>query len=180
MPANVCDAVCKCNAGKRKASGNRRPSRLSRFLMRRLNVENLVSRLTYRLERQDQNVRIGADLGDFEEIIGNLLSNARRFSDGKDITISLAVHGKTATLRIRNEGPVIERGMEDAIFRFGTSFSPANDEVSHGLGLFLVRSAVSAMGGTVRAINDPAPATHGVTFEIQLPVAHSQKRISVC
>ena len=145
---------------------------LSRFLRRRLEAEQLVASLPYRFEGGAHEVRIIADSGDLEEILGNLLSNARRFSDGQAITVTLAAQGKSVELSIRNEGPIIGRGSEEAIFLMGASFAPADNEFSHGLGLFLVRVAVSAMGGTILAQNDPEPATHGVTFVLSFPIAH--------
>lgn len=141
---------------------------LNRFFARRLAAEQLVAPLPFRLVEAPRPIEVLADRGDLEEIVGNLLSNARRFASGQPITVRIESERPLVRISIRNEGPIIPRGEEERIFELDVALEPADDETSHGLGLFLVRTAVNAMNGSVVAINDPEPAVHGVTFMIEL------------
>lgn len=141
---------------------------LNRFFARRLAAEQLIAPLPFRLAEAPRPIEVLADRGDLEEIVGNLLSNARRFASGQPITVRIESERPLVRISIRNEGPIIPRGEEERIFELDVALEPAEDETSHGLGLFLVRTAVNAMNGSVVAINDPEPATRGVTFVIEL------------
>lgn len=141
---------------------------LNRFFARRLAAEQLIGPMPYSLIEAPRPIEVLADRGDFEEIVGNLLSNARRFASGQPITVRIESERPLVRISIRNEGPIIPRGEEERIFELDVALEPAPDDTSHGLGLFLVRTAVNAMNGSVVAINDPEPATHGVTFVIEL------------
>ncbi len=141
---------------------------LNRFFARRLSAEQLIAPLPFRLIEAPRPVEVLVDRGDLEEVVGNLLSNARRFSNAEPITVRIETERPLVRISIRNEGPVIPRGEEERIFELDVALEPAPEETSHGLGLFLVRTAINAMNGSVVAINDPEPATHGVTFVIEL------------
>jgi signal transduction histidine kinase len=141
---------------------------LNRFFARRLAAEQLIAPLPFRLIEAPRPIEVLADRGDLEEMVGNLLSNARRFAGDQPITVRLESERPIVRISIRNEGPIIPRGEEERIFELDVSLDPSAEETSHGLGLYLVRAAVNAMNGSVVAVNDPEPATHGVTFVIEL------------
>jgi signal transduction histidine kinase len=143
---------------------------LNEFFRARLEAEQLSGALPYELRAAPEEVYVIADQGDLEEVVGNLLSNARRFCNGLPIVVAVTQVPPFARITLRNEGPVVPRGSEDRIFESGVSLSPGAAHVSSGLGLFLVRAAVSAMQGRVHVENDPEPATNGVTFIIDLPI----------
>lgn len=141
---------------------------LGRFLAQRLEIERTIGGARFELVVPEEPLEIHADLGDLEEMIGNLLDNARRFAGEQPITIRLERECPLVRIRIRNEGPIVPRGMEERIFDPGVSLVPGDEATSHGLGLHRVRMVASAMHGRVVAINDPEPATHGVEFVVEL------------
>lgn len=80
-----------------------------------------------------------------EQAITNLLTNADRYSTpGAPIEVEVQ-HGSVVTLRVRDAGPGIADEIADRLFR---------DQVTSGrglgLGLYLVRATMEAMGGSVQ------------------------------
>jgi PAS domain S-box-containing protein len=102
-----------------------------------------------------------------EQVITNLLSNALRYGAGKPVTVSAAVRDGAAQLAVEDRGIGIAPQDQERIFgRFERAAS-----VRHygglGLGLFIVRQLVEAMGGTIRVVSAPG---EGATFTAQLPL----------
>jgi len=91
----------------------------------------------------------------------------KRSASARPITVRIESERPLLRISIRNEGPIIPRGEEERLFELDVALEP-DDETSHELGLFLVRTVVNAMNGSVVALNDPEPGTHGVTFVIEL------------
>lgn len=113
-----------------------------------------------------------ADLVKVRQILLNLLSNAAKFTNRGDIT--LTVHqeqGETAPwciFRIRDTGPGIATEWLQQLF---TPFSNANDPVVYaqkgaGLGLAISRHFAQLMGGDITVISVPG---QGTTFTVRLP-----------
>jgi two-component system sensor histidine kinase ChvG len=109
-----------------------------------------------------------------ELVIENLLENAASFTPaGGKIEIGLGLEGGWACLRVRDEGPgvsplhlphIFERA---ASFRPPSSLSSSGTAAAHqGLGLWIVRRNVEALGGNVTARN----RVHG-GFEILVRLA---------
>ena len=144
------------------------------FLSRRLELERQDQALSYKFEEAPGTAPVFADRGDLELVLANVLSNARRFAGVSPIEVRVVATPPFWTVFIRNEGPLIESGQEERIFLPGVSLIPDHAaEGVHGYGLFLVRMAMSAMGGTVSAENAASPATTGVTFRLAFPTAPS-------
>jgi signal transduction histidine kinase len=108
-------------------------------------------------------VPVRADEFALEDVVTHVLRNADRHRiAGTPISIALAAHEGTATVAIHNTGPAIAPALLDRIFEYG--FSGAASAGHRGQGLFVVRTYLAKMGGTVRARNDE----DGVTFELVL------------
>jgi two-component system sensor histidine kinase KdpD len=72
-------------------------------------------------------------------------------------------------MSIRDEGPGLRDNEAEALFEpFVRGRHPATSGV--GLGLFIVRSFLEAMGGSIRARPRP-DGRSGLAFEITLPAA---------
>lgn len=107
------------------------------------------------------------DDGAIEDVVSNLLNNAHRHrTAGTAIQITLRVDGGTALIDIGNEGPHIPEDALEQIFDFGYSTAAPSSAAGQGVGLFVVRSYISKMGGTITAHNEG----NGVVFRIMLPV----------
>jgi signal transduction histidine kinase len=83
-----------------------------------------------------------------QQVMGHLLENAVKYSpDGGTITVSLRSANGRAEIEVADEGVGLPEGMDVfAPFQRGNRTCPGV-----GLGLYIVRNLVDAMGGCVRA-----------------------------
>jgi signal transduction histidine kinase len=111
---------------------------------------------------------VRADEYSLEDVVTHVLRNANRHrSEGSPIRIGLEV-GADARITIANDGPTIPEALRARIFEYGVSGAePGADGAQRGQGLFVARTYVAKMGGTIEARNLEA----GVAFVIILPLA---------
>lgn len=103
-----------------------------------------------------------------EQILTNLLSNAIKYGPGKPIDVSINVDAPTVSLHVRDRGIGIALKHQERIFaRFERAVS-----VRHygglGLGLYIVRQVLDALGGTISVRSEEGA---GSTFSVTLPLA---------
>ena len=121
-----------------------------------------------------QPVPVQADAYALEDAVTHILSNAQRYRPpGTSISLTLALEGDAAELRIHNDGPPIATEQLERIFEYGVSSQhegSGDRPDQRGQGLFVVRTYLAKMGGTVRAQNDiGAPGeAGGVSFVLRL------------
>lgn len=119
--------------------------------------EIMASRDIRLIRRLDEDVMVRAGRGMLEIVLQNVLENATSFSPrGSTIIMTLTQSGDTAELQIDDEGPGIEPDKVDHIFEryFSTRVRDNEARSEHaGLGLWIVRRNVEALGGQVRAAN---------------------------
>jgi len=119
-----------------------------------------------------------AVLGDPEQleiVLGNLLSNAERYSPpGTDITISLSALGRWAALTVQDEGQGIARSELRKVFRlfYRAESSEGSIQRGSGLGLYIVKGIVEQHHGKV-SVRSQGPGK-GTTFSVQLPLANGK------
>ncbi len=102
------------------------------------------------------------------QVVTNLLSNAIKFGAGQPIHVALTADGKALRLAVSDEGIGIPPESLERIFgRFERAVSERNYG-GLGLGLYITRKIVEAMGGTVSAQGAPGK---GATFTVELPLA---------
>jgi len=111
---------------------------------------------------------VRADPYSLEDVVTHILNNANRHrTPGTPIAMSLATDARTASLAIRNEGEAIAPELIDKVFEYGVS---GQDEGGNrGQGLFVVKTYMAKMGGTVAVRNVPG----GVEFTLALHIAGS-------
>jgi two-component system, OmpR family, sensor histidine kinase ChvG len=111
-----------------------------------------------------------------ETVLENLIDNAASFSPpGGEIVVHLSREGGVAHLSVCDQGPGVPEGQLTSIFeryyserRSGTS----ENHVSYfGIGLWIARRNVEAMGGTIDAENR---TPNGLAVHIRLPLAPSR------
>jgi signal transduction histidine kinase len=101
-----------------------------------------------------------------EQVVANLLSNAAKFGQGKPVQIAVEQTADTARLVVEDHGIGIPPEYRSHIFeRFERAVSP-RQYGGLGLGLYIVRAIVEAMGGTVRA---QSTVGAGASFVVELP-----------
>lgn len=135
--------------------------------------EILVSRDIRLIRRLDEGVVVRAGRGMLELVLQNVLENAIGFSPpGSAITVALTANEETVELRIDDEGPGIDPAKIDHVFERYFSSRPSDaagngEPVEHsGLGLWIVRRNIEALGGQVSASNRSGG---GLSIVIVLP-----------
>jgi signal transduction histidine kinase len=101
-----------------------------------------------------------------EQVVSNLLSNAIKFGANKPIDIAVRVADGTATLVVRDNGIGMPADRLPHIFDRFARAVPARSYGGLGLGLYIVRTIVEALGGSVRAESEDG---QGSTFTVELP-----------
>ena len=102
--------------------------------------------------------------------IGNILSNAHKFSDQQDIQCSLELEDAEICISITDQGPGIRKENRKEIFK---PFFSAADEPGHlgkGMGLYMADKIVSLFKGKLSLDTSKVP---GTTFRIKLPKSAS-------
>ena len=106
------------------------------------------------------------DRGRLDQVVTNLLSNAVKYGDGKPIEIAVVADDDRAALIVRDNGVGIRPGDHARIFeRFQRAVSSSNYG-GIGLGLWIVKQIVLALGGSVTVKSRPGA---GSTFRVELP-----------
>lgn len=101
-----------------------------------------------------------------EHVVGNLLSNALKYGDGRPVTVRLGGDEATATVEVEDRGIGIGGDDLERIFQQFERATGNHRDKSLGLGLFIVRSIVEAHGGTIGVRSLPG---RGTTFTVALP-----------
>jgi signal transduction histidine kinase len=116
---------------------------------------------------------VRADFHAFGQVLGNLVSNAIKFSpSGKAVRIEAGFDEDPGRLRVsvHDEGPGLTPEDVSNLFKPYQRLSarPTGGESSTGLGLSIARDMINAMGGTIDCDSEPG---RGASFWITLPVA---------
>jgi len=132
--------------------------------------------------RADGQFELAAEVGDgplvadadrekLEQIVHHLVENAVKFSpEGGAITVSARRRADVVEVRVRDEGIGIPHVDQARIFtKFYRAETPvATGSPGTGLGLFLARGLVTAMGGRITV---DSVEGQGSTFTVELPVS---------
>ncbi|HEY5678267.1 MAG TPA: ATP-binding protein, partial [Myxococcales bacterium] len=113
---------------------------------------------------------IDADPVRLEQILGNLLTNAIKYTpQGGEVELSAAADGETLEIRVRDTGIGIPKESLRLLFEPFVQVAGAKDYATGGLGigLALVRGLVALHGGSVHA--DSQGPGKGSTFVVRLP-----------
>jgi signal transduction histidine kinase len=98
----------------------------------------------------------------------NLLSNAIKFGEGKPIAITVSERQGVTTLQIKDHGIGIQPEMLERIFNPFERGVSSRNYGGLGLGLFIARTIVEGLGGTIDVKSKPK---EGATFTVELPNA---------
>jgi len=119
----------------------------------------------------DRSLRVSGDSDAIRRVVRNLLENAATFTaDGGAIKVSVRRTGDMAELSVSDDGIGIAPEHLDHIFDrlYRADASRWRGRGGAGLGLAIVRAAVTAYGGNVRVTSEPRK---GSTFTVALPLA---------
>ncbi|AUX40040.1 uncharacterized protein SOCE26_014360 [Sorangium cellulosum] len=106
------------------------------------------------------------DRARLRQVVDKLLSNAVKFGEGKPIDVRVESDGGRARLVVRDRGAGIARATQARLFgRFERGVSERHFG-GLGLGLWIARRIVDALGGSIRIESEPGA---GATFIVELP-----------
>jgi len=117
---------------------------------------------------QGEPVPLFLDREKMASALGNLLSNAIRFSPPRGtIHVRLTTTADTAVLDLTDEGPGVADADQPRIFEpfYRGERQPDNDIRGTGIGLSIVQEYVAAHGGRVRLV----PSAVGAHIQLELP-----------
>ncbi|WP_442783982.1 sensor histidine kinase [Collimonas fungivorans] len=126
----------------------------------------LVGIADVRFSGEQEGVMVRADDYSLEDVVTHVLRNADRCRlPGSMISIDLKTTETAATIAIHNYGPNIAEELIDKIFEYGVSDQlDAGANGSRGQGLFVAKTYMAKMGGTISVLN----VADGVVFSLGL------------
>lgn len=138
-------------------------------------IRDVVSSVKPELERSGSRLEIQSealvpgywDAFRMEQVVRNLLTNAIKFGLGKPITISVRQKDDVVELKVRDQGIGIPPELTEQIFNPFERAVGVRHFGGLGLGLYIVRAIVEAMGGHVKAESEPEA---GTTVTVCIPV----------
>ena len=129
----------------------------------------------------DESLPLEADPVRLAQVIGNLLTNAAKYTEPKGrIGLTVQREGNQAVVRIRDTGIGIAPDMLPRVFELfvQADHASAQSQGGLGIGLTLVRSLVALHHGTVHAHSDGLGK--GSEFSVRLPLALKPKGANDC
>ena len=112
----------------------------------------------------DHSVRGWGNAALLEQVVANLVQNALDATLGQDkrhVLLRVYLAAGEARISVRDNGPGVPPALRQRIFE---PFFTTKGERGTGLGLVLVRHAVSRMGGTLSL----GPSERGAVFRVRL------------
>ena len=101
-----------------------------------------------------------------EQIIDNLMLNAFKHAQATSVTIELACDKRQVMIKVIDDGRGISAADQERIFlKFSVAQHSRRGEGT-GLGLWIVRRLLDALGGSIGLASTPGS---GTTFTVQLP-----------
>jgi PAS domain S-box-containing protein len=113
------------------------------------------------------------DRSRLDQVLTNLVSNAIKYGDCKPIDISLRTENDRAVVTIRDRGLGIAPHDHERIFGRFERAASSRHFGGIGLGLWIVKQIIDALGGTVAVESKP---DQGSTFTVDLPLQVEKAR----
>jgi signal transduction histidine kinase len=106
------------------------------------------------------------DRSQVEHVLGNLVSNAIKYGEGRPVSVRLVADASTARIEVEDRGIGIAEADQARVFDRFERATRDHRGTSLGLGLYIVRSIVEAHGGSIALRSEPG---RGSTFTVELP-----------
>ncbi|MCC7461797.1 MAG: PAS domain S-box protein [Gammaproteobacteria bacterium] len=110
------------------------------------------------------------DAGRMQQVLGNLISNAIKFSPrGESVAVQLVRDGRFALLEVADHGPGIPESFRPHLFQkfWQADASDSRARGGTGLGLYIARNLVERMHGQIEC---DSVVNRGTTFRVRLPL----------
>jgi signal transduction histidine kinase len=106
------------------------------------------------------------DRARLDQVLSNLMSNAIKYGGGKPITLTAMAEGSEVRLAVHDQGIGISQEDQARIFERFERAVPGRNYSGFGVGLWICKQSVEALGGVIRVQSQPG---QGSTFEVLLP-----------
>jgi signal transduction histidine kinase len=106
------------------------------------------------------------DRARLDQVLSNLMSNAIKYGGGKPITLTAMAEGPQVRLAVHDQGIGIPLEDQARIFERFERAVPGRNYSGFGVGLWICKQSVDALGGVIRVQSQPG---QGSTFEVLLP-----------
>ncbi len=128
------------------------------------------------VDEVESGIEIDADESRIQQIAGNLLSNALKFTPSRGrIEVRLRRDSRTAVLTVADTGEGIAPDFLASVFEpFAQAVESARRHAGLGLGLAITRRLVELHGGTITAHSEGRG--RGTTMTVRLPLAAAPDR----
>lgn len=114
---------------------------------------------------------IRGDAGLLEQVLFNLLDNARKYGGETGVTLHARQVGKDVLISVTDEGPGIKPADLERVFeKFYRGGRTDGRKAGTGLGLSICKGLVEAMGGSIEA-QSPAVRRRGARLIVRFPAA---------
>jgi PAS domain S-box-containing protein len=124
----------------------------------------------HRVVVEEPGLVVRADAERLEQALVHVLDNAAKFGGDGLVTVTVSSDHGYARVSVSDEGPGIARADHDRIFerfvRLGRVLT--RETQGAGVGLFIARQALAAMGGAISVESEPG---RGSTFHLHVPLA---------
>lgn len=120
------------------------------------------------LPKEIISVKVDAKL--IEQVIVNLLDNAQKHANSKEIILSAKKDGEFVKISVEDFGKGIDENLINKIFEmfYTGTVGYSDSKRGIGLGLTIAKSVIEAHGGTIKGYNKLDSS--GSIFEITLPI----------
>jgi signal transduction histidine kinase len=124
--------------------------------------------LALQIELSTDRLEVESDRRKVRQILLNLLVNAIKFTEEGYVRVELDHTDEVFVLRVIDTGMGIPEGEQERVFRrfWQAGATPIRTNGGMGIGLWVVRTLVTALGGSVSLDSEPG---RGSTFEVSLP-----------
>lgn len=128
--------------------------------------------ITYRFETSEPNINLWFDPMQMQKVIINLLSNAFKYTRGRNITVSIRTHSQQVLLQIKDSGVGIPQESIHKIFDQFYQIDGQRSKLSlgTGIGLTLSKNIVELHKGTIRV---ESKVDEGSCFTVTLKTGNS-------
>jgi signal transduction histidine kinase len=103
-----------------------------------------------------------------DQVLQNLLSNALKYGHGQPVEVTVRADADSATVTVRDHGIGIAEEDQARLFQKFERMASERHYSGFGLGLWIVKQILDAMGGSIHVESAPG---RGSTFRVVLPRA---------
>jgi PAS domain S-box-containing protein len=123
-------------------------------------------KVSFRLQCPNGLPVVLGEPGCIEQVMRNLLSNAAKYAGGEVLVdVSVGAADREVLIRVSDAGPGIPEADRLRVFELFYRIPGSQSSMGAGIGLFVVRNLVEAMGGRIRV--EPSSAC-GACFSVSL------------